>query len=340
MLKDEIKDTLGRIGLDKGRYNVHGVEVCFYTNVKQCLDEANRNYGFFSGQREGLYRLNSYFLIVPSIDPFTEKINEVCDTTIAHNMVISTERNIVSQFFKTRFYGAVYFAESDEEYKTLDVFCIYQLNFLFDLVIRKNLLKNRVHSFYTRVIRRILHFPIFFLLSGRGINVLHGSVVEADGKGVAFLGLNKAGKSSLASFLVMQKGFHLVSNNFILVDRDFFYAFPEGKGDLDEMKRKIAVRARPLALFLLYRGCDRTLIKRVSPRKTLQKMLRSLKVSEMAYGDFVSLFDYLPEPPKRDFAFRFMEDLLKEVPAYDLCLSDDYSDVTEAITTRIDKLTS
>jgi len=332
--------VLGKIELNEGRYGVHGVDVRFYTNVKKCLVEANRNYSFFSRGHGGLYRLNSYFLIVPSVDPFINKIKEVCGTTIADNTVISTERNVVSQFFKTKFHEAVYFAESDEDYKKLDVLCIYSLNFLFDLVVRKNLLKNRVHSFYTRVIRRILHFPIFFLLSGRGINVLHGSVVEADGKGVAFLGLNKAGKSSLASFLSTERGFHFVSNNFVLVDRDFFYAFPEGKGDLDEMKRKISVRARPLALFLLYRGCDRTLIKRVSPRKALQKMLRALKVSEMAYGDFVSLFDYLPEPPKRNFAFEFMEDLVKEVPAYDICLSDDYSDVAEAITTHIDKLIS
>jgi len=338
MLKDEIKDTLGRIGLDKGRYNVHGVEVCFYTNVKQCLDEANRNYGFFSGQREGLYRLNSYFLIVPSIDPFTEKINEVCDTTIAHNMVISTERNIVSQFFERRFYRAIYFAESDEEYKTLDVFCIYQLNFLFDLVIRKNLLKSRVQSFYTRVIRRILHFPIFFLLSGRGINILHGSVVEKGGKGLAFLGLNKVGKSSIASFLVLERNFRFVSNNFILVDRYSFYAFPEEKGGMNEIKSKIAVRASPLALFLLYRGCDSVRIKRLLPKKALQKMLRSLEVSEMEFGDFVSSFNYLPEPPKRDFAFSFMENFVKEVPAYDLCLSEDYSDVAEAIIAQIGKL--
>jgi len=340
MLENEFKDTLRKIELSEGRYSVHGVEVCFYTNVKECLAEADRNYGFFSGRRKGSYRLNSYFLIVPSLDPFINRIKGVCDTTIAYDTVASTKRNVVSQFFKKRFYGAVYSAESDEDYKTLDVFCIYSLNLLFDLVVRKNLLKDRVHSFYTRVIRRILHFPIFFLLSRRGIDVLHGSVVETGGKGVAFLGLNKAGKSSLASFLAMERGFHFVSNNFILVDRDFFYAFPEGKGDLDEMKSKIAVRARPLALFLLYRGCDRTLIKRVSPRRALQKMLRSLKVSEMAYGDFVSLFDYLPEPPKRDFAFEFREDLVKEVPAYDLCLSDDYSDVAEAITAHINKLKS
>ncbi len=98
--------------------------------------------------------------------------------------------------------------------------------FHFDL--NKELsLESRLKNFQ-RSMRWCCHFPIFWLLKQeRGMQVVHAAAVSKDGKGLAFCGLNGMGKSTLAMSLVKNHGYKLVTDNFLLLNHEGFFGFPE-----------------------------------------------------------------------------------------------------------------
>jgi len=80
---------------------------------------------------------------------------------------------------------------------------------------------------YQQIMRYILHFPIFWILATRQKKYLiHASAVERNGKGIIFAGLNGVGKSTLALYF-LERGYKLLSDNFLIFDRQKLYSFPE-----------------------------------------------------------------------------------------------------------------
>lgn len=77
--------------------------------------------------------------------------------------------------------------------------------------------------------RLTFHFPLFWMMEAhRGCHLLHATAVRINGSGIIFSGLASAGKTTLATFLYCNHpGTHILTDNFLLYDREFIYAFPE-----------------------------------------------------------------------------------------------------------------
>lgn len=81
---------------------------------------------------------------------------------------------------------------------------------------------------YQRCMRWALHYPLFTLLQyRRGWGILHGAAVSNGRRTMAFCGLNKMGKSTLATHLCREQDYDLLTDNYLLYDGDRIYAFPE-----------------------------------------------------------------------------------------------------------------
>ncbi|MBW2989056.1 hypothetical protein KY358_01925, partial [Candidatus Woesearchaeota archaeon] len=80
---------------------------------------------------------------------------------------------------------------------------------------------------YQSIMREILIYPTFWLLRGKGLSLLHASAVEKEGKASIFAGLAGAGKTTLATHMLLKRGYRLVSDNFLLFDENSIYPFIE-----------------------------------------------------------------------------------------------------------------
>jgi len=100
---------------------------------------------------------------------------------------------------------------------------------LSPLSFRKNILNysNLKYSNYHYASRMILDLPLFLLLElKKNISMLHGSCIEKNGHAIIFTGSGGCGKSTLASYLVFQKGYKLMADNYILFRKNKVFCFP------------------------------------------------------------------------------------------------------------------
>jgi len=97
----------------------------------------------------------------------------------------------------------------------------------FDLTSQKN--KEEILKNYMRSMRWMIHYPVFILLEKyQNKRLVHASVISKNGKAIVFAGLNKVGKSSMARFIFEQdSSYKFISDNFLLTDGEYVYAFPE-----------------------------------------------------------------------------------------------------------------
>lgn len=90
-------------------------------------------------------------------------------------------------------------------------------------------LKNVKNSVYLDFMRSIIHFPVFWMLEREGYFLIHASAVEKNGYGLILFGLNDVGKTTIMQSL-LKKGFKYITDNYLLFDDKFIYAFPEPIG--------------------------------------------------------------------------------------------------------------
>lgn len=134
---------------------------------------------------------------------------------------------------------------------------------------------------YQRSMRWGIHYPLFSLLElGQGKQLAHASALGCRGVGYLLMGLNGVGKSTLATYLSLNKGLQLLADNYVLYDERFIYPFPErlrlSRASLDHLglrredgavevygKYQLPIPAeieplRPGACFLVLRGPELT----------------------------------------------------------------------------------
>jgi len=88
--------------------------------------------------------------------------------------------------------------------------------------------ENERYKNYQRCMRWTMHYPLFTLYQyNRGWNILHGAAVTNGHQTIAFCGLNKMGKSTLATYLCCEHDYDILTDNYLLYDREHMYAFPE-----------------------------------------------------------------------------------------------------------------
>jgi len=173
---------------------------------------------------------------------------------------------------------------------------------------------------YQRIMRLILHFPIFWMLAvEEGKYLIHASAVEKNGKGLIFAGLNGVGKTTLALYLVKRRGYRFLSDNFLIFDKERIYAFPEvvrmspkmaewlklkpcpydtmifGKGHYLLGKEEISREAVPEDIFFVYLGQGDVQIEEVPPSAMVDRI--------------VKMHQYLGEFPEHSYlgALNFLE---------------------------------
>ncbi len=91
--------------------------------------------------------------------------------------------------------------------------------------------RSNKYEIYLGVMRQIIHFPIFSILEQkRNMAIIHATTVEKEGKVIIFAGLGGSGKTTLGMYLHLKHGFNILSDNFLLVDGEKIYPFPERVG--------------------------------------------------------------------------------------------------------------
>jgi len=81
---------------------------------------------------------------------------------------------------------------------------------------------------FTRSMRWAIHFPVFSILEReQNKQLVHASAVTKNDISLVFCGLNKVGKSSIALYFVSKLGYNFFTDNFLLTDGKWIYAFPE-----------------------------------------------------------------------------------------------------------------
>ena len=118
--------------------------------------------------------------------------------------------------------------------------CWEIVGFHFDLLKPQNV-EQRLRN-YTRCMRWMIHFPIFSMLECfQKKRLVHACAVSKDEKAIVLAGLNKVGKSSLGHYIYAHFGFNYLSDNFLLTDGKFVYAFPEKERLSPDSVRKLKI---------------------------------------------------------------------------------------------------
>ena len=86
----------------------------------------------------------------------------------------------------------------------------------------------RIHSNFLGMMlipELIINHLIWFKLNEKGYPIVHGSCVSKNNQSYIFAGQGASGKSTIASSLV-EKGFQLLSDHFICLNKDTVWSFP------------------------------------------------------------------------------------------------------------------
>jgi len=191
-------------------------------------------------------------------------------------------------------------------------------------LVRKNRSRSpREISHY--VAREIVHLPIFMLLAERrSLAVLHASSVAREGRALVFTGLNSCGKSSLAAYLSLSKGWLQMNDNFTITDGSRILAYPEssrvskdmadqlgleeseaeayGKLHVSLPKASTPASAVPELLFILSLGREAS-VRQIEPDEFLRRMSAIDdylgEFPEYSYLRFLGEFDKYLETRRR-----------------------------------------
>ncbi|WP_123538101.1 hypothetical protein [Halosimplex salinum] len=191
--------------------NVHGLDVRFRTTLSDFRAFIDENYALFGSYRTGEVDVSVQF------DP--QSGADARDRAKSFRQVGDGIR-----------YGdsAVY----------------WENNFGFNILVERTTDALRVRAFhrelaedqsaeeryknFQRSMRWVVHFPVFTLLQyRREWRLVHGAAVTDGDRTFAFCGLNKIGKSTLATYLCREEGYSLITDNYLLVGSERVYAFPE-----------------------------------------------------------------------------------------------------------------
>jgi len=193
----------------------------------------------------------------------------------------------------------------------------------------------------TQAMRLLIHFPVFSLLEhNQGISVIHGAAVARDGRVVVLSGLDGVGKSTLAQYLCRERGFSLLSDNFLLTDGKQIFAFPEMTRLANDSVRSLGIAetggerigdrvflSTDRLTTTMKADCSAVILNRIGQDCRLEPVSSSSAQAEILrmrhylsefidYGRFRTLFGYIggePWPPSHDLA---VQELSRNNPCF------------------------
>jgi len=81
---------------------------------------------------------------------------------------------------------------------------------------------------FLELLRHHLHFPLFWLLEkDRGIYLMHGAAFQCARGNIVWVGMDGAGKSTALFEEMQDPETRFLSDNYVLFDKEFIYAFPD-----------------------------------------------------------------------------------------------------------------
>lgn len=192
-------------------FNVYGVSIRFQTTNCEFSEFVAENYSVFSADST-----NQPDITVTFTPESMERASQASsDHSHLGNNVYISENSI---FWKNNFGFRVLVEDQSSQ---IEVFGYHQE--LIEGQERSERYKN-----YQRCMRWILHYPLFTLFQyRRDWGILHGAAVTNGQQTVVLCGLNKIGKSTLATYLCCERGYDLITDNYLLYDGEQIYAFPE-----------------------------------------------------------------------------------------------------------------
>lgn len=194
-------------------FDVYGISVRITSPMEEVIDFVSSNYSSF-GSTDG----------------------EIADITVTFSEDAGEYARKEKEKSKFRFFGEGIYLGEDELY--------WENEYGFRVLVSRRDGTIVVHSFhhglldksdqeerlkdFQRSMRWAIHFPLFTQLQyQRDWILVHASAVVKNGDAIAFCGLNKVGKSTLAVYLAEEYGYKLMTDNFLFVGTDSLYGFPE-----------------------------------------------------------------------------------------------------------------
>jgi len=321
-------------------FKIHGLKVKFSTPDKIIANFIKENLGYFlwPNSFEEDCQISFYRF------PFTKK-KEIYSTWLSKgeqlaavgvNLYFKNGESIISHF--NNLDGLSVRLGLNKENPFIEgVYCSGKKEFL-----RNSLFPQRVYSakLLNSIKRLVVHYPLLYLLEQKKkIYFLHASAVEKEGKGFIFTGLPGCGKTTVMTIL-LKEGFHFLSDNFLLWNKDRLFAFPEllrirdGSIFREDMFMPSSLRnyyrinpafvtseARPQKIFLLRLG-EQSYLKKIQPQNSLRAIL-NLESTMKEFRDYSYLkLDQFnnKHAPSASSRTKHLEDLLERMQVFILSL--------------------
>lgn len=192
-------------------FDVHGVKIKISTKERKFAEFIKKNYSLFHGTLENSVDIEIRFSHQAGKYAQEESTNH----KLVGNNIYLSENSI---YWENEF-GFHILVEQSQKQLTIHGF-------------HEELLKDQTpeerYKNFQRCMRFTMHYPLFTLLQyNRSWNLLHGAAVTKNGSTVVLCGLNKVGKSTIATHLCRNHGYDILTDNFLLFDDRKIYAFPE-----------------------------------------------------------------------------------------------------------------
>jgi len=193
--------------------NIYGIDVQLITSITDFAEVIKNNYLLF---------INDY--------PSKNLRIQVNYSQEAGNIAKSHKENLLRIGEGLYFLEPILYWENEFGFSiSVDITCKHRWKinaFHFDLLNIQSL-EERYKNF-TRSMRWAIHFPVFSVLEReQNKQLVHAAAVTKDDISLIFCGLNKVGKSSIALYFVEKLGYNFLTDNFLLTDGKWIYAFPE-----------------------------------------------------------------------------------------------------------------
>lgn len=209
---------------------------------------------------------------------------------------------------------------------------------------------------FQRSMRWSIHFPIFtWFQYRRGWALVHSSAIVKDGDAIIFCGLNKVGKSTLATYLSVQHEYDFMTDNFLLVGDSAVYGFPEvlrlspeaakslglpslwdervyGKVQVAPDSLGVELEANPKAFFLINQG-NTLITRKLNPPQAWETIERLHGyLGEFPEHSYLGFWPYLTGETIENES---VSNTLTSTPWYELSYEPDWN--LEAVASEIER---
>jgi hypothetical protein len=317
-------------------WNYFGLKIKFKSNNVLFLDLIKNKFSSFNTTKTFQFEKRSINISFIESSSFNEhKLATILSSNAAKtknvlyldHKYLTTSSQIIIKFKKNDILNInIYFNNS---------FIFKIANFILGGLLKRQLFQN--------IIKLYVEQSLLWNLSIKHkLDCIHASSIEKDNEVTIFAGLNGVGKSTLALFLAVKKEYKLFSDNYLLIDRNYAYLFPDNirltKKSINSLNLKSSesfgfnkylltknqvefskeIRSKIKEIHIVYRG--KKWSKKKLKKSEATKMIQSLQISNQESVLFSPVSQYIPRKSIRSISslkYKYYEltiGVLKEMP--------------------------